>query len=71
MLQRQRFYVQKELRGWNVGSKTAKAYYEDGINLSMEQYQVSATEYMKIDEVLSYHMKVMLCKMLLLQLPIL
>ena len=35
---------------WNVGSKTAKAYYEDGINLSMEQYQVSATEYMKIDE---------------------
>ena len=28
-----------KLRGWNVGSKTAKAYYEDGINLSMEQYQ--------------------------------
>ena len=39
-----------KLRGWNVGSKTAKAYYEDGINLSMEQYQVSATEYLKIDE---------------------
>ena len=58
-----------KLRGWNVGSKTAKAYYEDGINLSMEQYQVSATEYMT--RLLSYHMKVMLCKMLLLQLPIL
>ena len=39
-----------KLRGWNVGTKTAKVYYEDGINLSMEQYQVSATEYLKIDE---------------------
>ncbi len=39
-----------KLRGWNVGNKNAKDYYEDGINLSMEQYQVPATEYINIDE---------------------
>ena len=35
-----------KLRGWNVGSKTAKEYYEEGITLSMSQYGVSAADYL-------------------------
>lgn len=30
-----------KLKSWNVGSKAAKDYYEDGIKLSMEQYGVN------------------------------
>ena len=30
-----------KLKGWNVGDKGAKDYYEDGIKLSMEQYGVN------------------------------
>lgn len=37
------------LRGWNVGNKSAKEYYETGINLSMEQYTVAADDYLAID----------------------
>ncbi|NMA73898.1 MAG: SusD/RagB family nutrient-binding outer membrane lipoprotein [Bacteroidales bacterium] len=29
-----------KLKGWNVGSKTAKEYYEEGISLSMDQYKL-------------------------------
>lgn len=38
------------LRGWNVGNKSAKEYYETGINLSMEQYTVAADDYLAIDQ---------------------
>ena len=38
------------LRGWNVGDKKAKEYYETGIRLSMEQYSVSGDEYLAIDK---------------------
>lgn len=39
-----------KLRGWSVGGKTAKEYYEEGINLSMAQYSVSGSEYLEITE---------------------
>lgn len=38
------------LRGWKVGDKKAKEYYETGIRLSMEQYSVSGDEYLAIDK---------------------
>ena len=43
------------LRGRNVGNKSAKEYYETGINLSMEQYTVAADDYLAIDQALSEH----------------
>lgn len=33
--------AEAKLKGWDVGSKSAKEYYEEGINLSMAQYGVS------------------------------
>lgn len=39
-----------KLRGWNVGSKSAKEYYEEGIENSMSQYSVSGSEYMEINQ---------------------
>lgn len=39
-----------KLRGWNVGDKTAKEYYETGINLSMAQYSVAAGNYIESQE---------------------
>ena len=40
-----------KLRGWQVGDKSAKEYYENGINLSMAQYSVSAEDYLTSEEV--------------------
>lgn len=39
-----------KLKGWNVGEKTAKDYYEEGIKLSMEQYSVNIGEYLENDQ---------------------
>lgn len=36
--------AEAKLYGWNVGSKTAQAYYEDGIKLSFEQWAVNGAE---------------------------
>lgn len=38
-----------KLKGWNVGDKTVKDYYEEGIELSMEQYSVSIGDYLSND----------------------
>lgn len=37
-----------KLRNWSVGDKSAKDYYEEGIQLSMSQYSVSGDDYMEI-----------------------
>lgn len=34
------------LKGWNVGDKSEKYYYEEGINLSMEQHSVNIGSYL-------------------------
>lgn len=39
-----------KLKGWNVGDKTVREYYENGITLSMEQYSVSAGDYLNNDQ---------------------
>ena len=39
-----------KLRGWNVGEKSARQYYEEGITLSMQQHQVTGSDYMNIKD---------------------